>query len=105
MSRIEELAREIISQVKRIEELCRRLWVEAGYAASRVEERYRNLCLEAGNANTMIYQLLYDEGPLHFYRIVERTKLSRSSVHYSLVELRRAGLIRKDERTDLWSVA
>jgi len=52
----------------------------------------------------MIYQLLNDEGPLHFYRIVERTRLSRSRVHYSLVELSKAGLIKKDEETDLWSI-
>ena len=60
--------------------------------------------MEAGNANTMVYQVLYDGGPLHFYRIVEKTRLSRSKVHYSLIELSRAGLIKKDERTDLWSV-
>jgi len=52
----------------------------------------------------MIYQLLYDEGPLHFYQVVEGTKLSRSRVHYSLVELSKAGLIKKDEETDLWSI-
>ena len=60
--------------------------------------------MEAGNANTMIYQLLYDEGPLDFYQIVERTRLSRSRVHYSLIELSGSQLIKKDEKTDLWSV-
>jgi len=60
--------------------------------------------LEAGNANTTIYQVLSDGGPLHFYRIVEKTRLSRSKVHYSLIELSNAGLIKKDEKTDLWSV-
>jgi len=60
--------------------------------------------VEAGNANTMIYQLLYDGGPLHFYQIVEKTRLSRSRVHYSLVELSRGQLIKKDEKTDLWSI-
>jgi len=85
-SRVEELAGEIVSEVKRI------------------VERYRKLCLEAGNANTRIFQLLFDEGPLHFYQIMEKTRYSRSKVHYSLLELSRIGLVKKDERTDLWSI-
>jgi len=60
--------------------------------------------LEVGNANTMVYQVLYDGGPLHFYRIVEKTGLSRSRVHYSLIELSKIGLVKKDEKTDLWSM-
>jgi len=59
--------------------------------------------VEAGNANTKVFQLLYDQGPLHFYQIIEKTGLSRSRVHYSLIELSRIGLIKKDEKTDLWS--
>jgi len=85
-SRVEELAGEIVSEVKRI------------------VEQYRKLCLEAGNANTRIFQLLYDQGPLHFYQIIEKTGFSRSRVHYSLIELRRIGLVTKDEKTDLWAV-
>jgi len=85
-SRVEELAGEIASEVKRL------------------REKYRKLCVEAGNANTKIFQLLYDEGPLHFYQIIEMTGLSRSRVHYSLIELSRIQLIKKDEKTDLWSV-
>ena len=85
-SRVEELAGEIVSDVKRI------------------VERYRKLCLEVGNANTRVFQLLYDEGPLHFYQIIEKTGLSRSRVHYSLIELSRVRLIKKDEKTDVWSV-
>jgi len=27
--------------------------------------------VEIGNANTRIFQLPYDEGPLHFYQIIE----------------------------------
>jgi len=84
-SRVEELAGEIVFEVKRL------------------QEKYRKLCVEAGNANTRIFQLLYDEGPLHFYQIVEKTGLSRSRVHYSLIELTRTQLIKKDEKTDLWS--
>ena len=60
--------------------------------------------MEAGNANTKVFQLLYDEGPLHFYQIIEKTGYSRSRVHYSLIELSRMGLIKKDEKTDLWSI-
>ena len=85
-SRVEELAGEIVSEVKKL------------------QEKYRKLCVEAGNANTRIFQLLYDEGPLHFYRIIEKTGLSRSRVHYSLIELSRTQLIKKDEKTDLWSI-
>jgi len=85
-SRVEELAGEIVSEVKKI------------------QERYRKLCVKAGNANTRIFQLLCDEGPLHFYQIIDKTRLSRSKVHYALIELSRIGLIKKDEKTDLWSV-
>jgi len=60
--------------------------------------------VEAGNANTKVFQLLYDGGPLHFYQIIEKTGYSRSRVHYSLIELSRMGLIKKDEKTDLWSI-
>ena len=86
-SRVEELAGEIASEVKRL------------------QEKYRKLCVEAGNANTRVFQLLYDEGPLHFYQIIEKTGLSRSRVHYSLIKLSRTGLVKKDEKTDLWSIA
>jgi len=86
-SRVEELAGEIVSQVKRI------------------VERYRKLCLEVGNANTRIFQLLHDEGPLHFYQIIEETGLSRSRVHYSLIKLGQVGLVKKDEKTELWSIS
>ena len=85
-SRVEELAGEIVSEVKKL------------------QEKYRKLCVEAGNANTKVFQLLYDEGPLHFYQIIEKTGYSRSRVHYSLIELSRMGLIKKDEKTDLWSI-
>jgi len=85
-SRVEELAGEIVSEVKKL------------------QEKYRKLCVKAGNANTRIFQLLYDGGPQHFYQIVEKTRLSRSKVHYALIELSRIGLIKKDEKTDLWSV-
>jgi len=85
-SRVEELAGEIVSEVKKL------------------QEKYRKLCVKAGNANTKVFQLLYDEGPLHFYQIMEKTRYSRSKVHYSLLELSRIGLVKKDERTDLWSI-
>jgi len=84
-SRVEELAGEIVSEVKKL------------------QERYRKLCVKAGNASTRIFQLLYDKGPLHFYHIIEKTGYSRSKVHYSLLELSRIGLVKKDEKTDLWS--
>jgi len=84
--RVEELAGEIVSEVKKL------------------QERYRKLCMKAGNANTKVFQLLFDEGPLHFYQIMEKTRYSRSKVHYSLLELSRIGLVKKDERTDLWSI-
>jgi len=84
-SRVEELAGEIVSEVKKL------------------QEKYRKLCVKAGNANTKVFQLLYDEGPLHFYQIMEKTTYSRSKVHYSLLELSRIGLVKKDEKTDLWS--
>jgi len=85
-SRVEELAGEIASEVKKL------------------QDRYRKLCVKAGNANTKVFQLLYDEGPLHFYQIMEKTGLSRSRVHYSLIELSKIGLVKKDEKTDLWSM-
>jgi len=84
--RVEELAGEIVSEVKKL------------------QEKYRKLCVKAGNANTKVFQLLYEEGPLHFYQIMEKTGLSRSRVHYSLIELARVGLARKDENTDRWSL-
>jgi len=86
-SRVEELAGEIASEVKRF------------------REKYRKLCVEAGNANTKVFQLLYDEGPLHFYQIIDKTGLSRSRVHYSLIKLGQVGLVKKDEKTDLWSIS
>jgi hypothetical protein len=54
-------------------------------AVKRLEEGYRKVCLEAGNANTRVYQVLKDEGPLHFYELVLKTKMSRSTVHRALV--------------------
>jgi len=85
-SRVEKLAGEIVSEVKRI------------------VEHYRKLCLEVGNANTRIFKLLYDEGPLHFYQIIEKTGLSRFRVYYSLIEPSRIALVKKDQKTDLWPV-
>jgi len=85
-SRVEELAGEIVSEVKKL------------------QEKYRKLCVKAGNANTKVFQLLCDEGPLHFYQIMEKTRYSRSKVHYCLIELSKVGLVRKDEKTDLWSI-
>jgi len=63
------------------------------------------LCLQAGNANTKIYQILRDEGPLHFYELIMRSGLSRSTVHVALTVLRGLGLVEKDERTDEWRAA
>jgi len=60
------------------------------------------LCLKAGNANAKIYQLLKDEGPLHFYELIMQSGLSRSTVHVALTVLRGLGLVEKDERTDEW---
>jgi DNA-binding IclR family transcriptional regulator len=71
-------------------------------AVRRLEERYRKVCREAGNANTRVYQVLTDEGPLHFYELILRTGMSRSSVHRALVELRALGLVEKDDKTDRW---
>ena len=73
-------------------------------ATAESEERYRKVCLEAGNANTRIYQILRDAGPSHFYELVAKSSLSRSTVYAALVALERLGLVEKDERTDLWSV-
>lgn len=73
-------------------------------AVAELEERYRKVCLEAGNANTKVYQLLRDEGPLHFYELIMRSGFSRSTVHVALVVLRGLGLVEKDEKTDEWSV-
>jgi len=69
-----------------------------------LEERYRTLCLKAGNANMKIYQILRDAGPLHFYELIMRSGLSRSTVHVALTVLRGLGLVEKDERTDEWTV-
>ncbi len=74
-------------------------------AVRELEDRYRKVCLEAGNANTRIYQVLRDAGPLHFYELILRTKLSRSTVHESLLELKSLGLVVKDEKRDRWSTA
>jgi len=60
------------------------------------------LSLKAGNANMKIYQILRDEGPLHFYELIMRSGLSRSTVHVALTVLRGLGLVEKDEKTDEW---
>lgn len=60
------------------------------------------MCLKAGNANMKVYQILRDEGPLHFYELIMRSGLSRSTVHVTLTVLRGLGLVEKDERTDEW---
>ena len=60
------------------------------------------MCLKAGNANMRIYQILRDAGPLHFYELIIRSGLSRSTVHVALTVLRGLGLVEKDERTDEW---
>jgi len=60
------------------------------------------LCLKAGNANMRIYQILRDDGPLHFYELTMRSGLSRSTVHVALTVLRGVGLVEKDEKTDEW---
>jgi len=52
-----------------------------------------------------VYQLLRDEGPLHFYELIMRSRLARSTVHLALVELGKLGLIAKDEKTDLYRAA
>jgi len=62
------------------------------------------LCLEAGNANMKIYQILRDEGSLHFYELIMRSCFSRSTVHVALTVLRGLGLVEKDEKTDEWRV-
>lgn len=71
-------------------------------AVEKLEDKYRRVCLEAGNANTKIYQLLVDSGPLHFYELIMRSRLSRRTVHRALMTLRMLGLVRKDEETDAW---
>ena len=73
-------------------------------AVKELEDKYRKVCLQAGNANTKTYQTLRDAGPLHFYDLVLRTGLSRSTVHVALAELRVLGLVRRDEKTDTWAV-
>ena len=62
------------------------------------------MCLKAGNANMKVYQILRDEGPLHFYELTMRSGLSRSTVHIALTVLRGLRLVEKDERTDEWTV-
>jgi DNA-binding IclR family transcriptional regulator len=59
--------------------------------------------LEAGNANTRIYQILRDEGPLHFYELLSRSGLPRVTVYRALLELKALELVVKDEKTDRWS--
>jgi DNA-binding transcriptional ArsR family regulator len=71
-------------------------------AVEKLEAKYRRVCLEAGNANTKIYQLLVDSGPLHFYELIMRSGLSRSTVHTALTVLRGLGLVEKDPKTDEW---
>jgi len=73
-------------------------------AVKELEEKYRKVCLQAGNANTKIYQILCDEGPLHLYELLPRAELSRAAVYRALVELRALGLVRKDEKTDRWII-
>jgi len=75
---------------------------EALVAAVKELEKYRRVCLDAGNANTKIYQILRDAGPLHFYELIMRSNLSRRSVHRALTTLRMLGLVQKDEETDTW---
>jgi len=59
--------------------------------------------LEAGNANTRIYQILRDEGPLHLYELIPRVEFSRATVYRALLELRALRLVVKEEKTDRWS--
>ena len=49
-----------------------------------------------------IYQILRDEGPLHFYGLVMRSGLARTTVHVALTVLKGVGLVEKDEKTDEW---
>jgi len=72
-------------------------------AVKELEEKYRKVCLQAGNANTRLYQILRDEGPLHFYELIMRSGFSRSTVHVALTVLRGFGLVEKDEKTDEWT--
>jgi len=51
----------------------------------------------------MVYQVLRDEGSLHFYELILRSRLSRASVHRVLLVLRALGLVVKNEKTDQWS--
>ena len=67
-----------------------------------MEEKYRKVCLQAGNACTKVYQTLRDAGPLHFYELIMRSGLSRSTVHVALIVLQGLGLVEKDEKTDEW---
>ena len=67
-----------------------------------MEDRYRKVCLQAGNASTKVYQTLRDAGPLHFYELIMRSGLSRSTVHVALAVLKGLELVEKDERTDEW---
>jgi len=67
-----------------------------------LEEKYRKVCLQAGNACTKVYQTLRDAGPLHFYELIMRSGLSRSTVHVALIVLQGLGLVEKDEKTDEW---
>jgi len=72
-------------------------------AVRELEDRYREVCLEAGNANTKVYQILRDEGPLHLYELIPRVEFSRATVYRALLELRALRLVVKDEKTDRWS--
>ena len=74
-------------------------------AVKALEDKYRKVCMEAGNANTKIYQILRDDGPLHLYELTSLTGLSRATAYRTLLELNRLGLIVKDEKTDRWSAA
>jgi len=67
-----------------------------------LEEKYRKVCLQAGNACTKVYQTLRDAGPLHFYELIMRSGLSRSTVHVALIVLQGLGLVEKHEKTDEW---
>lgn len=67
-----------------------------------MEDRYRKVCLQVGNANTKVYQILRDAEPLHFYEIVMRSSLSRSTVYEALIMLESSGLVQKDEKNDTW---
>lgn len=72
-------------------------------AVKALEDRYRKVCMEAGNTNTSVYQILRDDGLLHFYELILRSGLSRTTVHRALVELRTLGLVVKDDKRDRWN--